>query len=218
MPPKGKVPCPVEGCDEVFKDEASAAAHMKAMHRDHFTAHSGEPMTQFTVKIDPEAEDEENPSAALAMVPPEIMKLMDSRIDERVQAALEAERPQIAAAVKGAIEQVLAQAKAAGIAVLGVPLAPGEGGVVPGSQVTPAGAQLISWMTKSDQSSDMENLAKMLTQARAISDVLNPPTMWDRVMQNVVVRSLRQTGLLTGTEADTLTKQIGDLKLEGKPT
>jgi len=42
--------------------------------------------------------------------------------------------------------------------------------------------------------------------------------MWDRVMQNVVVRSLRQTGLLTGTEADTLTKQIGDLKLEGKPT
>jgi len=204
VPPKGKVPCPVEGCDEVFKDEASVAAHMKAVHRDQFKP-PGEPLPG----IPPEGIKEMLPTGAL--------ELLDTRIDARVQAALEAERPQIAAAVKGAIEQVLAQAKAAGIAVPGVPLAPGEGGVVPGSPVTPAGAQLISWMTKSDQSSDMENLAKMLTQARAISDVLNPPTMWDRVMQNVVVRSLRQTGLLTDTEATGLSKQIGDLKLEGKP-
>ena len=50
----------------------------------------------------------------------------------------------------------------------------------------------------------MENLAKTLTQARAISDVLNPPTIWDRVMQNAVLRSLSKAGLVTDVEVKEL--------------
>jgi len=117
------------------------------------------------------------------------------------------------------MEQVVAAAQTQnpGAPIGAIPPAAG-GGVLPGSPVTPMGAQLLSWITKSDQPTNMEALANILTQARAISDVLNPPTMWDRVMQNVVVRSLKQTGLLTGTEADNLSKQIGDMKLEGKTT
>ena len=46
----------------------------------------------------------------------------------------------------------------------------------------------------------MESLAKTLTQARAISDVLNPPSIWDRVMQNAVLRSLSKAGLVTEAE------------------
>ena len=32
-----RIPCPVDGCDEEFDDEASAIAHMKEKHRDEFS-------------------------------------------------------------------------------------------------------------------------------------------------------------------------------------
>jgi len=138
--------------------------------------------------------------ALVAMVPPEALELLDKRMDARIQAAIEAERPQIAAAVKGAIEGVLEKAKVAGISIPGVTGNPGEGGVVPGSPVTPTGAAFLQFLMKGSGGSDMENLAKTLTQARAISDVLNPPSIWDRVMQNAVLRSLGKAGLVTDSE------------------
>lgn len=216
-----KIPCPVEGCDEVFDDEAAAIEHMKAEHRDQFTAHTGEPGEQITVKVEPEAEDDE--AAVLAMVPPEIMKLMDERIatvaKAEIEIALEAFKPQIAEAVTGAIQKVVADAQKAGIPIpgavnptTGLP----EGGLIPGSPITSEGAALIQLLLKGGGGTQMEDLAKTLTQARAISDVLNPPTMWDRVMQNVVIRSLSKTGLLTESEAKTLAKEVGEIKQEVK--
>lgn len=189
-----KIPCPVPGCDEEFDDEASAIAHMKAEHRDHFSSPESVPVPPVTEKE--ETEVMTVPDMAM------LVKLVDQRIDARVQAAIEAERPQVAAAVKGAIEQVLATAQAQGFTVPGVTGNSADGGVVPGSPVTPTGAAFINFLMKQGggASSDMENLAKTLTQARAISDVLNPPSIWDRVMQNVVLRSLRGAGLVTEGE------------------
>ena len=179
-----RIPCPVEGCDEEFDDEAAAAAHMKEKHRELYSA--------------PEVHDnpgeaalpppEEVPAVpGMEMVPPGLLEIMDKRMDDRITASI----PKIVNALKAAI--------AAGAP--GAALPPG-GGVIPGSNITPAGAELIKWMTQGGGggSTDMESLAKTLTQARAISDVLNPPSIWDRVMQNAVLRSLSKAGLVTEAE------------------
>jgi len=189
-----RIPCPVDGCDEDFDDEAAAAAHMKEKHRDHFS----DPVFD-TSKLrnpgdgqDPEDDvvlptEEVTSVPGLEMVPPGLLEIMDKRMDDRITASI----PKIVNALKQAIAS----------GAPGAALPPG-GGVIPGSPVTPAGAELIRWMTRGGGggSTDMESLAKTLTQARAISDVLNPPSIWDRVMQNAVLRSLSKAGLVTEAE------------------
>jgi len=178
-----KIPCPVDGCDEEFDDEAAAAAHMKEKHRELYSApgvhdNPGEAALQSPAEL---------PAVpGMEMVTPEILALIDARMDSRIEKAI----PDIVNALKEAITS-----GAPGAALPG-------GGVIPGSPVTPAGAELIRWMTRGGGggSTDMENLAKTLTQARAISDVLNPPSIWDRVMQNAVLRSLSKAGLVTEAE------------------
>ena len=163
---------------------------MKAVHRDEFA-----PPDEMEVPSIP----------GIEMVPPGIMKLVDERIDARINAALEAYLPQVQEAVAGAMNRIVTQAQAAnpGLSLGAIP--PGGGGVIPGSPVTPAGAELIRWMTRGgDDTTGMEQLAKTLTQARAISDVLNPPSIWDRVMQNAVLRSLSKAGLVTDAEVKEL--------------
>ncbi len=143
----------------------------------------------------------------LAMVPPGMLKVLDERVEKiveaKIEAALEAYLPQVQAAVGGAMEKAIDdKARAAGIILPSV----SGGGGAPGTPVTPVGQALLAWITKGGGggSSDMENLAKTLTQARAISDVLNPPSIWDRVMQNAVLRSLGKPGLVTDTEVKEL--------------
>ena len=177
-----RIPCPVDGCDEEFDDEAAAAAHMKEKHRELYTP----PGTHETRAYQPPPE--EVPAVpGLGVVTPGMLELLDKRMDARITAAI----PQIVDALKQAIAS----------GAPGAALPPG-GGVIPGSPVTPAGAELIRWMTRGGGggSTDMESLAKTLTQARAISDVLNPPSIWDRVMQNAVLRSLSKAGLVTEAE------------------
>jgi len=184
---------------------------MKDKHRDEFAPEPvqiippGEPPeTQAQVNARASLPNEE---ALLELVPPGMLALLEKRMDVRINAALEAYKPEVAEAVKGAIEQVVKQAQAAGIQVPGVTDNPtGGGGVVPGSPVTPAGAELLKMIFGGGggQGSQMEELAKTLTQARAISDVLNPPSIWDRVMQNAVLRSLGKAGLVTDAEVKEL--------------
>ena len=206
-----KIPGPVDGCDEVFADEAEARVHVKEKHRDDFAPAPAqiippeEPPADQVQAVEKEKKEED----VLAMVPPGMLKILDERVEKiveaRIEAALEAYLPQVQEAVTGAMTRVVeAQARAAGIPIPVV----GEGGVVPGSPVTPVGAALLQWITKGGGgSTDMENLAKTLTQARAISDVLNPPTIWDRVMQNAVLRSLSKAGLVTDAELKELTEK-----------
>ena len=186
-----RIPCPVDGCDEEFDDEASAASHMKEKHRELYSAPVGRDKPSEVVVDLPPIEGVSSNAGPLAMVPPGMLEILDKRMDARITAAI----PQIVDALKAAI------AAGAPGAAPGVALPPG-GGVIPGSPVTPAGAELIKWMTSGGGggSTDMESLAKTLTQARAISDVLNPPSIWDRVMQNAVLRSLSKAGLVTEAE------------------
>lgn len=204
-----KIPCPVDGCDEVFADEAEAVAHMKEKHRDEFAPAPvqiippDEPPADQAQKVGEKKSQELIPG--IGMVPPAMLELLDQRMDTRIQAALAAERPELAKAIEVTVtrsfEAIANKAKEAGIVIPGVTDAPGEGGVIDGSPVTPTGAAFLQFLMKQGSGgSDMENLAKTLTQARAISDVLNPPTIWDRVMQNAVLRSLGKAGLVTDSE------------------
>ncbi len=192
-----KIPCPVAGCDEEFKDEAEAMAHMKEKHRDDFAPAPEEtPLAEFA----PDQEKVIEETAAVAMVPPGMLKLLDERVEKivatRIEAALTAYLPEVQQAVAGAMEKAVKQVQ--GALPGGLPGA----GVIPGSPVTSEGVALLNLLLRQGGGggSDMENLAKTLTQARAISDVLNPPSIWDRVMQNAVLRSLGKAGLVTDTE------------------
>lgn len=215
-----KIPCPMAGCDKEFDDEAAAIAHLKAEHKDDF-APGSTPLVRRGPGPDPDAdkliemgqrhdsqrgEDAGSHSASdeppQSMIPPEALALLDKRIDDRVSKALDDFKPELQEAVAGAIKKVVDQAAAAGIAVPGVT----GGGVVPGSPVTPTGAAFMQWLMGQGQKTDMEQLATTLTQARAISDVLNPPSIWDRVMQNAVLRSLAKAGLVTAEEEKLLTE------------
>ena len=212
-----KIPCPVEGCDEEFDDEKAAAAHMKDKHRDDFAPPPvqiippGEPPEDQAQKVG-EKKPRELEVPGLGVVPPAMLELLDQRMDARIKAAIAAERPELAKAIEITVtrsfEAIANKAQAAGIVIPGVTGAPGEGGVVPGSPVTPTGAAFLQFLMKQGSGgSDMENLAKTLTQARAISDVLNPPTIWDRVMQNAVLRSLSKAGLVSDSEMKELLAQ-----------
>jgi len=205
-----KIPCPVDGCDEEFDDEAAAIAHMKAEHRDEFTAHTGVSLEKTTLKIEnvPNGQDNEV-DAALAMVPPGLMKVIEDRMDARIQLAIEAERPQIAAAVKGAIEQVIAQARQAGIPIPAVTGTPGEGGVIAGSPVTPAGAELIKQIFGGGGGTDIETFIKQANQYKALGSLFNPPpSLADRIITSAYIKNLKKLGLVTDAAASKLDKEL----------
>ena len=207
---KEKIKCPVDGCDEEFADEAEAMVHMKEKHRDKFAPPLADQVQVVEKKVRPEPEPV--PEANLGMIPPGMIDLLNKQMDARIEAALESYLPKVQEAVGEAMQKVVAaQAQAIGIPI---PNIGKDGGVIPGSPVTPTGAALLQWITKGGGggSTDMDALAKLMTSARAISDVMNPPSMWDRVMQNVVVRSLNKSGLLTTEESKALIEPPPDGK------
>lgn len=211
-----KIPCPVAGCDEVFEDEAAAIAHMKAEHLEEFTSHTGELGEQLKVNVSPGVQDVD---AALAMVPPELMKEIEARMDARIGAALEAFMPQVQAAVKGSIEQVIAQAKAAGVSIPGVtgnPTGP-PGGVVDGSPVTPAGAELIKAIFGGGGGTDIEGFIRQANQYKALGDLFNPgPSITDRIMQTAYIRNLKNLGLVTDKSMKAVEKELlGEVESDG---
>lgn len=193
-----KIPCPVEGCDEVFDDETAAAAHMKEKHLDVFSA-----------QVPAEQELDEG---ALALVPPGVLELLDKRVETKIKAALEAERSQIVAAVKGTISQVLADARAAGLSVPGVPSGPREGGAIPGSPVTPEGLAWINLLRGGGGGDDSESLDSFIRKAgqfKAIAELFNPPaSITERIMQTAYIRSLKNVGLVTDKQMADVEKSL----------
>ena len=126
-----KIPCPVEGCNEEFDDEAAASAHMKEKHRDEFAPPAvippgGQP---------PEPPEGQVKVPGLGVIPPGMLELLDQRMDARIQAALAAERPELAKAIEVTVtrsfEAIANKAQAAGIVIPGVTGAPGEAGWSP---------------------------------------------------------------------------------------
>lgn len=142
----------------------------------------------------------------------QILPLADDYIDKRIQKALEAERPKMIEGLKRAIQELAYEAA-------NPPPTPQqptaatnqtEPTTPPQTSITPQGAQMLNMLLRavSTPASSLESLATTLTQARAISDALNPPSIWDRVMQNVVIRSLVSTGQMTKREQEVLERKI----------
>jgi len=99
--------------------------------------------------------------------------MLDERIASvaraEITSALEAFKPEVAEAVKGAIQEVMVNVQKAGVTIPGITPNPAGGGVVPGSQVTPAGAQLLNWITNQGQ---QQNLIPMEVQQNLMSALL----------------------------------------------
>jgi len=196
------IPCPVDGCDLTFPDEAATAEHMKTVHKEAFSA-VVEPIEEL-----PEAPVEAIEIPGLGAVPPEALQFVNTMMDMKIKAALEAERPVIKAAVSESIKTTIAQIRAAGIPIPEITGDPPAAGA--GSQVTPAGLEVMKMiMGMGGGGSDIESMTKALTQMRAIADLMSPQTPMDKLMPTIVVRSLFKGGLLTETEKNTLEKDIG---------
>jgi len=186
---------------------------MKAVHRDEFSYDSqrGEDAGSHSASDEsPQLNDE----AMVAMLPKEFaayLPLVNKYIDSRVQAALEAERPQIVAAVKGTITQVLEQAKAAGVAVPGVTgPASREGGAIPGSPVTPEGLAWIQLLRGGGGGEEnLDSFIKQASRYKAIGELFNPPpSLVERVMQTAYIRNLKKIGLVTDKDMNAVEKSL----------
>ena len=221
-----KVPCPV--CGEVFDDKEAATAHMKEKHRDEFSHPEVPPVGR-----DESPQEEENPSEVvvdlppiegvtsnvidpLALLPPEIMAAMEKKMDERIEVAFEAERPRVIKAMEVAIENVVKKATAAGFTIPGVTGNPAEGGVVQGSPVTPAGAELIKLMFGGGGGGgqDLEGFIRQANQFKAIGELFNPPaSLTERIMQTAYIKSLKNVGLVTDKQMQDVEKALlGDVE------
>jgi len=68
-------------------------------------------------------------------------------------------------------------------------------------------AAIIGRLLKGEEKDPMTKLADVIVKARTISDALNLPTVWDRVLPMVVVRALTAKGLMTKEEAKLIEKE-----------
>jgi len=214
-------------CNEPFASMEAAAAHMKKEHPEEFSSpavieksqpkgegaidetHRGE-STQKGAALE-QATPGNNP---FSMVPPGMLELLDQRVATKIQAAIEAERPQIALAVKGAIETVISQARAAGIPVPGVasPGAPPGGIMVP--PVTSEGMALIQMMMQQNQGSGLEGFIAQANQFKAIGALFSPPpSLADRIITSAYIKNLKKLGLVTDKASNALDKELfGDVE------
>lgn len=188
-----KVPCPVEGCDMTFNDEAQAAFHMKEYHSDTFA-----PPT-------PDKPDEGD--KFLGMLPPGMLEVLDKRMDDRIKIAIAEVKPEVVEAVKAALGEML---RGAGPGAA-PSVAPG-GGAITGSPVTSNGAALINALLRSGGGGDTESLDGFIRQAskyKAIGELFNPPaSLTERIMQTAYVRSLKKLGLVTDNQMKKLDKEL----------
>ena len=65
-------------------------------------------------------------------------------------------------------------------------------------------AALLPLLKPLTEKSDLDKLADVITKARAISDAINPPSIWDKVMTTAFARMLVKSGFVTEDEAKQL--------------
>ncbi len=201
-----KVPCPVDGCGKEFDTMELTAAHMKKDHNQEF----GVPELVVPPSPPPgsQAEALEVPKS-LGVVPPEVMTYLNSLMDQKVQAALEAERPQTVKAVGEAIAAVIAEYQRQGLVpgLAGAPGAKGPGG--PGSKVTDLGGAIIAYITKPETGGDLTAFIKQAQQFKAIGELFNPPPgLADRIITSAYIKNLKKLDLVTDKAAEALDKEL----------
>lgn len=84
--------------------------------------------------------------------------------------------------------------------------------VNPGFQIPPEVLTAIAKFLESGGKSEFDRLAEFVVKARAIADALNPPSVWDRVFPQIIVRSFLRAGLLTQEESKDILKELGEKK------
>lgn len=61
--------------------------------------------------------------------------------------------------------------------------------------------------------SEFDRMVEFVTKARAVADALNPPSVWDRIFPQVIVRSFLRAGLITQEESKAILREY---RSEGK--
>jgi len=60
------------------------------------------------------------------------------------------------------------------------------------------------------EKTEFDKMVDFITKARAVSDALNPPSVWDKILPQVVLRSLTRAGLLTPRESREVWSELGE--------
>jgi hypothetical protein len=138
---------------------------------------------------------------------PVIDKYLDQKINEKFKQLMEEERPKIVNGLKNALAEMLDK--------VGVPPNPNpETPANPSNPETSANPTLnpqilqlmASFLGGGSGKSELDKIADVVTKARMISDALNPPTVWDKVFPQIVVRAFMKSGLLTEKEGEEVIK------------
>lgn len=145
------------------------------------------------------------------------LKWLDKYIEGKFKTMLESEKAEIAKSVSSIIGEEVPKAvnKAIGELVKAyLPLATpptesAEQNIQNSQQINPAFLQLLSSFIGGGKS-EMDRLADTITKARAIADALNPPTIWDKVFPQIVVRAFMKAGLLTEHEGKEIEKSVSE--------
>jgi len=91
------------------------------------------------------------------------------------------------------------------------PEAPTEAEQVnPGFAIPPEIFSAIAKTLLEGGKSEFDKMVDFITKARAVSDALNPPSVWDKILPQVVLRSLTRAGLLTPHESREVWSELGE--------
>ncbi len=183
-----------------------AGAHMK---KDHAAEFGAPPAIIPPPAPPPKPSEPIKVPKVLGAVPAEVLEYINALTDQKIQAALEAERPHTAKAVGEAIAQVITDMRAAGIPIpaLDAPGAPAVGG--PGSTVTPLGGALLNYLTRPEPGGDIMAFIKQAQQFKAIGELFNPPPgLADRIITSAYIKNLKKLGLVTDNAASALDKEL----------
>ena len=135
------------------------------------------------------------------------LAFLDQRIDERIQKALEAERPKVVEGLKKALTEMTAANPQTNPAPTTTPESP---------TVTPQGTQLLTGLLASlgGGGSSLDKIADTIVKARAISEAINPPSPYDDLMKRFLltqmtanIKALATAGLIRKEVADSMGKE-----------
>jgi len=80
----------------------------------------------------------------------------------------------------------------------------------PGFAISPEIITAFVKLLESSGKSEFDRMTEFIVKARAVSDALNPPSVWDKILPQVVLRSLTRAGLLTPYESREVWSELGE--------
>ena len=143
------------------------------------------------------------------------LAFLDQRIDERIQKALETERPKVVEGLKKALTEMTAANPQTAQTPESPTLNPAPT-QTPSPTVTPQGTQLLTSLLASlgGGGSSLDKIADTIVKARAISEAINPPSPYDDLMKRFLltqmtanIKALATAGLIRKEVAESMGKE-----------